>query len=134
MSKIKSKIDLKSIQIFHLEDMKPIQEQMAEDLKKIGIEKIPYQADTVQKALQLCKEKTDIDLIISDWNLPDKTGMDFLKAIRASKKFKDTPFLMCTTMDEVENLINAISEGANEYVVKPWEVEDLRDKIIQVLS
>lgn len=134
MTKLKSRIDLKSIQVLHLEDMQPIHNQMKSDLKKIGIEKPPYHGDTVQKALLLCQEKSDIDLIISDWNLPDKTGMDFLKALRASKKFETTPFIMCTTMDEVENLINAINEGANEYLVKPWDIEDLQEKILQVLS
>lgn len=134
MSKIKPKVDLTNIQVFHLEDMKPIQEQMLVDLKSIGLTKAPYQAETMQMALKICKEKSDIDLIISDWNLPDKTGMDFLKTLRASKKFQRTPFLMCTTVEEVENIINAINEGANEYIVKPWNTKELQSKIIQILS
>lgn len=134
MAKLNSKTHLQNVQILHLEDMQPIHDQMRADLKKIGIEKNPYHGDTVHKALLLCKEKSDIDLIISDWNLPDKTGMDFLKALRSSKKYKSIPFIMCTTMDEVDNLINAVNEGANEYLVKPWALDDLKKKILQVLS
>lgn len=134
MAKLKSKHNLENIQVFHLEDMQPLHDQMKSDLKKIGIEKVPYHTDTVHKALLLCKEKSDIDLIISDWKLPDKTGLDFLKALRASKKYENTPFIMCTTLDEVDNLINAVNEGANEYLVKPWGIEGLKEKILQALS
>ncbi|MCO4793924.1 MAG: response regulator [Bacteriovoracaceae bacterium] len=117
-----------SIKILVLEDMESIRNQMVSDLKSLGYNGEIYEAPDLKSAVETCKSKP-IDLIISDWNLPDGTGFDFLVKIKKVAKLAKIPFIMCTTMDEVENMINAIHEGANEYVVKPWSKEDLGNKV-----
>lgn len=111
-----------------LEDMDSIREQMINDLKSMGFNGEFYEAPDLKTTVSYCKDKS-FEFIISDWNLPDGTGLDFLKKVKKVSKLAKLPFLICTTMDEVENMINAIHEGANEYVVKPWNKEELGEKI-----
>lgn len=117
-----------NLTILLLEDMENIRKTMLEDLQIIGVENNVLEAPCVKDAIAICN-KQEIGFIISDWNLPDGTGLDFLKKLRGTKKFAQTPFLMCTTMDEVEDILNAINEGASEYLVKPWKREELLKKI-----
>lgn len=118
----------KDVLILHLEDMQNIHDQMVADLRSVQIENEIVHALNLKAAYEACKTKP-IGYIISDWNLPDGTGFEFLKKIRATKKFATTPFLMCTTMDEVEDMINAINEGANDYLIKPWKRSELFEKV-----
>lgn len=127
MSKLKILIP-PELTILHLEDMADIRQTMLNNLKAIGVENKVIEAPDVKSAIEICN-KQDIGFIISDWNLPDGTGFEFLKKLRGTKKFAKTPFLMCTTMDEVEDMINAINEGANEYLVKPWKKSELYEKL-----
>lgn len=118
----------KDILILHLEDMQNVHDQMVEDLRSIQIENEIVHALNLKQAYELCKTKP-IGFIVSDWNLPDGNGLEFLKKLRGTKKFEKTPFLMCTTMDEVEDMINAINEGANDYLIKPWRKSELFEKM-----
>ena len=127
---VKTKLNIpEEIVFLHLEDMPNIHETMMKDLRSIGVKNKVIHALNLREAIKGCKEN-DIGFIISDWNLPDGTGMDFLKKVRSSKKYATTPFLMCTTMDEVEDMINALNEGASEYLVKPWKAEELLEKLV----
>lgn len=116
------------LNILLLEDMADIRATMLKHLEDIGVTNKVLEAPNVKTAIELCN-KHEIGFIISDWNLPDGTGFEFLKKLRGTKKFAKTPFLMCTTMDEVEDMINAIAEGANEYLVKPWKKSELFEKV-----
>lgn len=73
--------------------------------------------------------ETPVDFIISDWNMPGKTGFEFLKWVRAQDKYAKLPFLILTTENEQEKILDAISEGASNFLLKPWEEEDLSEKI-----
>jgi len=83
----------------------------------------------------LPKLRTDtIDLVIADWNMPRMTGLDLLKAMRSDKALKDIPFLMVTAEARKDNIIEAIQCGASSYLVKPFTVETLSEKIDQIFS
>ena len=116
------------IVFLHLEDMQNLHDQLLEDLRSSGIENKVLHAPCVKQAIEYCKSES-IDFIISDWKLPDGTGYEFLQKVRSTKKYSKTPFLMVTTVNEVENIINAVSEGANEYLIKPWKRSELIKKI-----
>jgi len=116
------------LKILIVEDMENFIKQMVNDLKKLQIKGSINYAMTLKKGIGLI-DSQDYDFIISDWNLPDGTGMDVLKHVRQKKNYAQTPFLMCTTMDEVENILTAITAGATEYIVKPWEFEELKTKL-----
>ncbi len=70
-----------------------------------------------------------VDFIISDWNMPGKTGLDFLKWVRASDKYKSLPFLILTTENEQAKIMSAIQAGVSNFLLKPWETEELGNKL-----
>ena len=71
----------------------------------------------------------DFELIISDWNMPVMSGLEFLKAVRADEKTKTIPFLMVTAEALKENIIQAIQSGANNYIVKPFTPQTFEEKL-----
>lgn len=111
-----------------LEDMDNLRQQMVKDLRSIGVVGKIHEAPNVQMAIKICGTE-EIGFVISDWNLPDGTGHDFLKKFRAVPRFKKTPFVMCTTNSEINFFLEAIASGANDYIVKPWTAEELKKKV-----
>lgn len=101
-------------------------------LKLIGYEVI-FEAADGKEGLKKLKSK-DIDLVITDWNMPNMNGLEFVKAIRADEKLKKIPVLMVTTRGLKEDVINAIKVGANNYIVKPFTQDILNQKILQVIG
>ena len=91
------------------------------------------EADDGTTALPKLRPDT-IDLVIADWNMPRMTGLDLLKAMRSDKALKDIPFLMVTAEARKDNIIEAIQCGASSYLVKPFTVEMLSEKIDQIFS
>jgi two-component system chemotaxis response regulator CheY len=73
-----------------------------------------------------------VDLIISDWNMPRMTGIDFLKAIRADGALKEIPFLMVTSEADKEKIMEAVQAGVNQYIVKPFNANQLEEKIREI--
>ena len=73
-----------------------------------------------------------VDLILMDWNMPNMLGIDALKAIRTAGN--KTPILMVTTEGEKQNVVAAIQAGATNYLIKPFNAEDLREKVEQILE
>jgi two-component system chemotaxis response regulator CheY len=70
-----------------------------------------------------------VDLVISDWNMPKMTGIEFLKAVRADDGLKAVPFMMVTSETEKEKIMEAVQAGVNQYIVKPFNANQLEEKI-----
>ena len=79
-------------------------------------------------------EGNPIGLVITDWNMPEMNGIEFVKAIRAKDQYKTLPVLMITTMAEKEEIMVALSAGVSNYIVKPFDAETLKKKLDQVLA
>jgi len=88
-------------------------------------------AEALEKLSQSYRE---IDLILMDWNMPGMNGYDALLEIKSDSKYKDIPVMMVTTEGQQSNIIAAIRAGANNYLVKPFTVEELRAKITECLG
>jgi len=101
-------------------------------LKQVGFENIVEAEDGVN-ALRVLKSQK-IDLVVSDWNMPNMTGLDLLKAVRADEDLKQTPFLMVTAEALQDNVIAAVKAGVNNYIVKPFTAEVLNEKISKILD
>lgn len=78
-------------------------------------------------------ESQDIDLIVSDWNMPKMTGLELLKWVRANEKTKDLPFLMVTAEAQKENVVEAVKAKVNNYIVKPFTAAVLAEKLEKIL-
>ncbi len=81
---------------------------------------------------QRVKEHAPIELILSDWNMPEMKGIDFLKKVRATPEFKDLPFLMITAEGEIDQVREAIAAGVSNYVIKPFTPATIKEKLTAV--
>ena len=75
-----------------------------------------------------------VDLVITDWNMPEMSGIEFIRAMRANDKFKSIPTLMVTTNAAKDDIVEALKAGVNNYVVKPFTPAVIKEKIEAVLS
>ena len=92
------------------------------------------EAEDGQLGFKMIESMPDIEFVISDWNMPNMTGLEFLKAVRADARFKHLPFLMVTAEAEKENIIEAVKSGVSNYIVKPFTGATLAEKIAKVYS
>lgn len=110
------------------------EERLAKSLK-MGLEKEGYAADYVtdgeaaERRITLCHK--DYDLIIMDWMLPKKDGIEVCKAVRAQGI--KTPILMLTARFDTTDKVNALDMGADDYLVKPFSLEELVARIRALL-
>ena len=89
-------------------------------------------AEDGEQAYKTLQEHGDFELIVSDWNMPNMTGLEFLKTVRADAKFKHIPFLMVTAEAEKENIIEAVKAGVSNYIVKPFTGQALKEKLEKI--
>jgi two-component system, chemotaxis family, chemotaxis protein CheY len=75
-----------------------------------------------------------IDFIITDWNMPVMTGLEFTKAVRADDKYKHLPILMVTTRGVKDDIVEALTARVNNYVVKPFTPQVLKEKIDTIIK
>ena len=101
-------------------------------LKQLGFKNI-QQATDGGSALKLLREN-NIGLVISDWNMEPMTGLQLLKEVRADDKLKAIPFIMITAESKTENVIAAKQAGVNNYIVKPFNADILKQKLIAVVG
>jgi two-component system, chemotaxis family, chemotaxis protein CheY len=96
-------------------------------LKQINIENV-LEAENGKHALTVLKNDS-VDLIISDWIMPEMTGIEFLKACKADETIKKIPFIMVTAEAQKDNIMEAIKSGVDNYIVKPFTPDKLREAI-----
>mgnify|MGYP003641613644 CR=1 FL=1 len=111
-----------------LEDTEIFQKKLVQTLNDLGFTGNFTMTDTISSAVEALATKQP-DFILSDWNLPDGKGIDFLKKVRADERLAKTPFVMVTTMDSIDDILDAVTIGADDYVVKPWEEKEMAEKI-----
>lgn len=101
-------------------------------LKQIGFSNI-VEAENGEEALKVLK-KDGIDLVVSDWNMPVMDGLEMLKAIRADENLKAITVLMVTAEAQKDNIVDAISAGVSEYIVKPYTAKTIEEKLQKLLT
>jgi two-component system chemotaxis response regulator CheY len=117
------------IKILVVDDFATMRKVVRNLLKQVGYENIVEAEDGVMALKALKSQK-----IISDWNMPNMTGLELLKAVRADEDLKTTPFLMVTAEALQDNVITAVKAGVSNYIVKPFTAEVLNDKIKKILE
>jgi two-component system chemotaxis response regulator CheY len=101
-------------------------------LKSIGYENVLEASDGKDAMAKLLSEGADF--LITDWNMPEMNGLDLSKWVRATEPFTSMPILMVTTRGNKEDVIEAMKNRVNNYIVKPFTAQGLKDKIDQVLK
>jgi two-component system chemotaxis response regulator CheY len=121
----------KNYPVLVVDDFSTMRRIIKTALKQMGIEDIT-EAEDGKIALQKLKLK-DFKLIISDWNMPNLMGIDFLRRVRADEKYKHIPFLMVTAEARKDNVLEAAKAGVSNYITKPFTAEDLQKKIENIV-
>ncbi len=124
-------LDLK-LKILVVDDFSTMRRIVKNILRQIGYSNIDEAEDGNGALSKLRQDK--YDLVISDWNMPNMTGLDLLKAIRADGNLNGIPVLMVTAESKKENVVEAIKYGVNNYVVKPFTADILKNKIEKIFD
>jgi two-component system chemotaxis response regulator CheY len=101
-------------------------------LKQLGYENIDEAEDGAQAFAKL--QGGGYGFVVSDWNMPNMDGLELLKKVRNTPEIKDLPILMVTAEAEKEKVIVAIQAGVNNYIVKPFTGEVLKEKMDNILE
>jgi two-component system chemotaxis response regulator CheY len=86
------------------------------------------EAENGQVALDKCLQRMP-DVVLLDWNMPVMNGLEFLKALRHSEGGRAPAVVFCTTETDVDHIQRAMANGANEYLMKPFDKESLISKL-----
>ncbi|PKN20806.1 MAG: response regulator [Deltaproteobacteria bacterium HGW-Deltaproteobacteria-6] len=122
----------KNIKVLIVDDFATMRKVVRNLLKQVGYEDIVEAEDGVMALKALKSQK--IDVIVSDWNMPNMTGLELLKAVRADEELAKTPFLMVTAEALQDNVVAAVKAGVNNYIVKPFTAEVLNEKIKKIME
>jgi two-component system chemotaxis response regulator CheY len=121
-----------NIKILIVDDFSTMRKIIRNILTQLGFKNI-LEADDGTTALEILK-KEKVDLIISDWNMPKMSGLELLKTVRSDENLKDVPFVMVTAEAQKENILEAIKYKVNQYIVKPFTPETLKEKLEKVFG
>jgi len=118
------------MQFIVVDDSSTMRRIITNTLKKIGFTDI-VEAEDGKDALS--KMSPSIDVVITDWNMPNMDGLEFVKTLR-SGEYGSLPILMVTTNAAKDDVIQALKAGVNNYVVKPMTPETLQEKIKAIIA
>ena len=121
-----------NMKILTVDDFSTMRRIIRNMLRQLGYTNIVEAEDGAEALSLLQREK--VDFVISDWNMPNMSGLDLLKAIRADEHLKPLPVLLVTAEALKENVVEAVKAGVNNYVVKPFTAETLKEKIDAIFS
>ncbi len=79
-------------------------------------------------------EEKNFDVLITDWNMPEMNGLELVKKVRSNEKYEDMPIIMVTTEGGKAEVITALKAGVNNYIVKPFTPQVLKEKLEDVLG
>lgn len=102
-------------------------------LQRLGYEDI-LEAEHGLQAWEILDSIDGIKVLITDWNMPEMNGLDLVKKVRADGRFVDIPIIMVTTEGGKAEVITALKAGVNNYIVKPFTPQVLKEKLEVVLG
>jgi len=113
-----------------VDDSSTMRRIIKNSLKRIGFEDI-VEAENGRHALEKMAEE-EVDIVLTDWNMPEMDGLEFVKRVRSTNKA--IPILMVTTNAAKDDIVEALKHGVNNYIVKPFTPETLKEKVETVLK
>ena len=102
-------------------------------LARLGYKDILEGEDGVQ-GWAVLDENPDTGMLITDWNMPEMNGLELVKKVRADERFTDLPIIMVTTEGGKAEVITALKAGVNNYIVKPFTPQVLKEKLAAVMG
>jgi two-component system chemotaxis response regulator CheY len=121
-----------NIKILIIDDFATMRKILKNILKQIGFKNIS-EADDGKSALKILK-KENFDLILSDWNMPEISGLELLNRVKSDNELKNIPFVMVTAEAQKDNILDAVKAGVNSYIVKPFTPETVGEKLNKIFG
>jgi two-component system chemotaxis response regulator CheY len=118
--------------ILIVDDMMTMRKLVGKICKELGFSNLVEASDGIQAWEQIQNASPPIGLIISDWNMPNCSGLDLVKRLRGDSRFGRTPFLMVTAESEQSQVVEALKAGVDNYVVKPFSAATLTEKLTAI--
>jgi len=115
--------------ILVVDDMMTMRKLVVKALREIGFSDFIEASDGAKAWEALTNSEVPVGIIISDWNMPNSTGMDLLRRVRAESRYKDLPFILVTAESDAAQVTEAVKAGVTGYIVKPFTVDTLREKL-----
>jgi two-component system chemotaxis response regulator CheY len=119
--------------ILIVDDMMTMRKLVKKSLTALGFSNFEEAADGQQAWVKLNQEPR-FDLVISDWNMPNCTGIELLKKVRSDTQLRSTTFVLLTAEAETHQVKEALQLGVDNYVIKPFTTESLKEKLEQVAN
>jgi two-component system chemotaxis response regulator CheY len=124
----------KNMKILVVDDFSTMRRIVRNLLVELGFSNpLIQEADDGENALVLLRSQP-FDLVVTDWNMPNMTGIDLLRAIRAEESLKGLPVLMVTAENNRDQIIAAAQAGVNGYIVKPFTAITLKEKLTKIFE
>ena len=123
---------MKNMKFMVIDDSATARKVIVSTLKRMEVEQV-FEAENGKDALSEMFRR-EIDFIITDWNMPEMNGLEFVKAIKRVEDFKNIPIIMVTTRGMRDDILDAIKAKVNGYIVKPFTALDLKKKIDETLE
>lgn len=123
-----------NIKILVVDDMITMRKLVSKICKQIGYSDITEASDGAQAWQLISSAQSPFGLVISDWNMPQSTGLDLLKRVRSDSRFTELPFLMVTAEAEQHQIMEAVKARVSGYVIKPFSAEILNEKLVGVFN
>jgi len=110
-----------------VDDSRAMRMLLARILREIGFEVV--EAGHGREALERLKAEARPDVVLVDWNMPEMDGLTFVQTVRTERVYDGVRIMMVTTETEPTNVTTALEAGANEYLMKPFTKEAVREKL-----
>jgi len=121
------------MKVLVVDDSSTMRRIIVNTLGRLGYKDVVQAADGVE-AWEAMQANPDIGVVITDWNMPNMNGLELVKKIRAEEKYQDIPIIMVTTEGGKAEVITALKAGVNNYIVKPFTPQVLKEKLQAVLG
>ena len=121
------------MKILVVDDSSTMRRIIKNTLARLGYKDILEGADGVEGWTAM-DANPDIEMLITDWNMPEMNGLELVKKVRADERFIDVPIIMVTTEGGKGEVITALKAGVNNYIVKPFTPQVLKEKLGAVMG
>jgi two-component system chemotaxis response regulator CheY len=112
-----------------IDDMMTMRKIVGKVCRELGFTDITEASDGALGWQAISSAERPFGIVISDWNMPNCTGLDLLKRVRGDKRFAHLPFLLVTAESEKHQIVEALKSGVSSYIVKPFNPETLKEKL-----
>lgn len=119
-----------NMRVLVVDDFSTMRRIVRNILRQLGFNNV-VEADDGNSAWEVLN-RDKIDFVVSDWNMPNMTGIELLRKVRSSEQFGHLPFLMVTAEAQQENIIEAVQAKVSNYIVKPFTADTMKQKIDKI--